>query len=144
MATSVRASAGLLAPAANGAVAGIGGGLVFGMLMAMMGTLPMVAMLVGSSSAVVGALVHLLISAGLGALFAVAVPALGAGALLAAGAGYGVLWWVLGPLLIMPAWLGMPLLTVDSTAVTSLMGHVLYGLVTAGALLLLRRRAVQA
>lgn len=143
MATRARASAGLMSQAVNGAVAGIGGGLVFGMLMAVMGMLPMVAMLVGSSSAVVGALVHLVISAGLGVLFAVAVPALGTGALVVAGAVYGVLWWVLGPLLIMPAWLGMPLFTVDSTALASLMGHVIYGMVAAGVLLLLRRRAVQ-
>ncbi len=144
MATSVRASAGLTSRTVYGAVAGIAGGIVFGMLMTMMGTLPMVAMLVGSSSAVVGALVHLVISTALGVLFAVTVPTLGAGALLAAGAGYGLLWWVLGPLLIMPAWLGMPLFTVDSTALASLMGHVIYGLVAAGVLLLLRQRAVPA
>ena len=144
VATSVRASAGLMSRAVNGAVAGIAGGIVFGMLMTMMGTLPMVAMLVGSSSAVVGALVHLVISAALGVLFALAVPALGAGALLAAGAGYGLLWWVLGPLLIMPAWLGMPLLTVDGTALASLMGHVIYGVVAAAVLMLLHRRPVGA
>lgn len=38
-----------------GAAAGLVGGIVFGMLMAMMGMLPTVAMLVGSSSAAVGA-----------------------------------------------------------------------------------------
>lgn len=127
----------------HGALAGIAGGIVFGMLMAMMGMLPMVAMLVGSSSAGVGALVHLVISAGLGALFGLVVPATTIWALLGAGAVYGMVWWVLGPLVIMPGWLGMPLFTVDQTAVMSLMGHVIYGLVTAGVLYPLRRRGGQ-
>ncbi len=110
-------------------------------MMAMMGMLPMVAMLVGSTSPVVGALVHLVISTGLGVLFAVAVPAMGVAPTLAAGGIYGMLWWVLGPLLIMPAWLGAPLFTIDATALASLMGHVVFGLVASGALLVLARRA---
>ncbi len=60
----------VIARGVAGAAAGIAGGLIFGVLMVIKGMLPMVAMLVGSSSAVVGALVHLIISAGLGALFA--------------------------------------------------------------------------
>jgi hypothetical protein len=43
----------------NGVLAGVAGGIVFGMLMAMMGMLPMIAQLVGSDSAVVGGIVHL-------------------------------------------------------------------------------------
>lgn len=54
--------------------------------MAMMGMLPMIAMLIGSTSAVVGAVVHLVISAGLGVLFALVVPSLGTGMMLVAGA----------------------------------------------------------
>ncbi|GGM62847.1 hypothetical protein GCM10012275_36950 [Longimycelium tulufanense] len=130
----------LVSRALTGAVAGIAGGIVFGILMAMMGFLPMVAMLVGSESAVVGAIVHLVISAGIGALFGLIVPAAGIGALLGYGAAYGVVWWVLGGLLIMPAWLGMPVFVFNATAWQSLMGHVLYGLVTAATLFGLRRR----
>lgn len=140
MTASVQASTGLTTRVTHGVVAGIAGGVVFGALMAMMGMLPMIAMLVGSSSALVGALVHLVISTGLGVLFAVSVPALRTGATLGAGAAYGALWWVLGPLLIMPAWMGMPLFSVDTMATRSLIGHVVYGLVAAAALLVLRRR----
>lgn len=132
-------SSGVVTRAAHGALAGIAGGIVFGMLMAMMGMLPMVAMLVGSQSAVVGGLVHLVISAGIGAVFGLVAPAVGLGALLGAGALYGMVWWVLGPLVIMPAWLGMPLFTFDQTALMSLMGHVIFGLVAAAALFALRR-----
>jgi uncharacterized membrane protein YagU involved in acid resistance len=132
----------MLARARNGALGGLAGGVVFGAMMAMMGMLPMVAMLVGSTSAAVGAVVHLVISAGLGVLFALVVPSLGTGMMLAAGAVYGVVWWVLGPLLIMPTLLGMTrmILTVDTPALMSLVGHVLFGVVTAGVLLALRHR----
>ncbi|MEW5960888.1 MAG: hypothetical protein AB1801_24445, partial [Chloroflexota bacterium] len=54
-----------------GAVAGLGGGLVFGLMMGMMGMLPMVGMLVRQESAVVGFIVHMLISAFIGATFGV-------------------------------------------------------------------------
>lgn len=145
MTTSVRASADLLSRAVNGAVAGIAGGIVFGALMAMMGMLTTIAMMVGSSSALVGAVIHLMISAGFGVLFALFVPtALGVGPALGVGAGYGVVLWVIGPLLIMPAMMGMPLFTMDTTAMMSLLGHVIYGLVTAGVLVGLRRHAARA
>ncbi|MCW2135443.1 MerR family transcriptional regulator [Arthrobacter sp. VKM Ac-2550] len=47
------------------------------------------------------------------------------------GLAYGALWWVLGPLVIMPLMLGMPLFTMDAMAMLSLMGHLVYGLVLA-------------
>lgn len=146
MVSGVRTGAGMLTRAMNGVLAGLAGGLVFGALMAMMGMLPMVAMLVGSTSVVVGAVVHLVISAGLGMLFALVVPSLSTGMMVVAGAVYGVVWWVLGPLLIMPTLLGMTqmIFTVDSAALMSLVGHVLFGVVAAGVLLALRRRAVRA
>lgn len=40
---------------------------------------------------------------------------------------YGMLLWVIGPLLLMPARLGMPLFAVDRTALMSLMGHMIFG-----------------
>jgi uncharacterized membrane protein YagU involved in acid resistance len=131
----------VMSRAVQGVTAGVVGGVVFGVLMAMMDMLPMVAMLVGSDSAAMGMLVHLVISAGIGALFGLVVPTMGIAALIAAGALYGVVWWVLGPLVIMPAWLGMPLFMMDSTAWSSLMGHVIYGMVAAAVLFVLRRRS---
>ena len=52
-----------------GAVAGLGGGLVFGMMMGMMGMLPMVARLVQQDNALAGFGVHMLISAFIGAVY---------------------------------------------------------------------------
>jgi hypothetical protein len=37
-------------------------------------------------------------------------------------------WWVLGPLVLMPAKLGMTLFAVNATAAKVLMGHLTYGL----------------
>lgn len=143
MTTSVRSNAGPVTRGLHGIVAGLAGGIVFGMLMSMMGMLSTIAMMVGSSSVGVGWLMHLMISAGYGALFALVVPAgLGVAAKLGAGAGYGVLTWVLGPLLVMPAMMGMPLLMMNSTAMMSLVGHIVYGLIVAGVLIALHRFAV--
>lgn len=115
-----------------GVVGGLAGGLVFGAMMATMGMLPMVASLVGSSSAAVGFFVHLVISVLIGLALTVPGGGLLAGSYLRAaaiGLAYGALWWVLGPLLIMPAMMGMPVFAVDAASVMSLIGHLLYGLV---------------
>jgi uncharacterized membrane protein YagU involved in acid resistance len=135
----------------SGAVAGVAGGVVFGILMAMMGILPMVGMLIGIESASVGFLVHLVNSAVIGAVFGVlawgladrAAPVLGAGMV------YGVIWWVLGALILMPLWLSVTadpmmrdmIFVVGQDQWLSLMGHVIFGLITAGVLFGLRRRA---
>ncbi|HCT76643.1 MAG TPA: hypothetical protein DGT23_08655 [Micromonosporaceae bacterium] len=115
-----------------GVAGGLVGGIMFGILMQMMDMIGMVAMLVNSKSIAVGWLVHLFNSALFGAIFAVVfgrwanklVPAIGIGLV------YGVIWWVLGALLIMPAWLGMNdmIFKLTTTAWQSLMGHLLYGL----------------
>lgn len=129
---------------AVGAAAGLAGGLVFGMLMQMMGMMEMVGMLVGRESAVVGWPVHLVNSAVIGAVygatFGQAEQTWGRGA--GFGLAYGALWWVLGALLIMPAVLGMPVFEIGETQIMSLMGHLLYGLVTGVAFTLGVRQAV--
>ena len=48
---------------------------------------------------------------------------------IALGLGYGVVWWVLGALLIMPAQLGMPVLGLSTMAWQSLAGHLVFGAV---------------
>jgi uncharacterized membrane protein YagU involved in acid resistance len=92
----------------------------------------MVAMLIDSKSVGVGWLVHLFNSALFGAIFAVLFGRWAATLVSAAGIGlaYGVLWWVLGALLIMPAWLGMNamIFELNTTAWRSLVGHLAYGL----------------
>lgn len=127
---------------APGAVGGLAGGLVFGIMMQMMGMIPMVAMLVGSESVVLGWVVHLVISAVIGAGFTLVLSRFTSRPTTAAlaGAGYGMVWWVLGPLLLMPAKLGMPLFVVNATAWQSLMGHVIFGVILGGVAAVLTRR----
>jgi hypothetical protein len=81
-----------------GIAGGLVGGVAFGLLMQMMDMLPMVAMLVGGESIALGWLVHLAISAFIGATYAI-LFARWAGSVASAalvGLGYGVVWWILG------------------------------------------------
>ncbi|WP_165774864.1 hypothetical protein [Candidatus Viridilinea mediisalina] len=119
----------------GGVVGGLAGGVVFGVMMAMMGMLPMIASLVGSNSAVVGFLVHMVISAVIGTSFGVLFGSrstnFGQGAIW--GLLYGAIWWVLGPLVIMPLMMGMGLqfgAALSGPMLMSLMGHLIFGLVT--------------
>src|SRR3989344_8705086 len=117
-----------------GALGGVIAGVVFGAMMGMMGMLPMVAKLAGGSSAPLGFAVHLvfsaIIGAGFGAVFGHGARERGKGVTL--GLVYGLIWWVLGPLVIMPVWLGMgvQLSAVGmQMALPSLWGHLVYGLI---------------
>lgn len=130
-----------------GAVAGLLAGLVFGVMMQMMtaptpdgGRMPMmamVAMVVRSESLAVGWLYHLFNSAVIGALFGwlLGGRAAGYGSGAALGAAWGIAWWVLGGLILMPVFLGMPPFaalrtpTMRPVAMGSLVGHLLYGLI---------------
>lgn len=125
-----------------GAIGGIAGGVAFGLLMQTMGMIEMVAQLVGSDAVVVGWLLHLAISAFIGASFAVLLGSFAKEVLPAAlvGMGYGVGWWVLGALIAMPAQLGMPVFTLNTTAWQSLAGHLMFGLILGIAYSQLARR----
>ncbi len=137
-----------------GIIAGLIGGLVFGMMMQMMktpdGKMPMmgmVAMVVGSKSLLVGWLYHLFNSAVMGGIFGLLLGKLvhGYGSGLGWGALYGLVWWVLGGLILMPLLLGMPMfapLTMAGmmpVAMGSLMGHIIYGLILGAAFVWLYR-----
>ncbi|MFA7324695.1 MAG: hypothetical protein WC005_10090 [Candidatus Nanopelagicales bacterium] len=115
--------------AVGGLVGGIVGGMAFGMLMQMMSFMPKIAMLVGSDSVVIGWVAHMAISMALGVAFGVIVARLRAGyaGFAVLGIMYGVMWWVLGALLLMPAKLGMPTFQFDTMAWQSLMGHMIFG-----------------
>ncbi len=114
-----------------GALGGLMAGVVFGMMMNMLHMIGMVAMLVNSKSTAVGWAVHLVISMGIGIAFNLAfgnkLKSVSAG--IAYGMAYGVFWWVLGPLILMPAKLKMPLFHFDTATWQSLMGHVVFGMV---------------
>jgi hypothetical protein len=125
-----------------GIVGGLVGGIAFGVLMQVTGMIPMVAMLVGSESVGIGWLVHLVISVGIGASFGLLLGAAATGPARAIGLGavYGLVWWVLGGLLIMPAWLGMGVFTFNAMAWMSLLGHLIYGVLLGAVYALVRPR----
>jgi uncharacterized membrane protein YagU involved in acid resistance len=132
MAAITANQSGLSKRVVGGVIGGVAGGLVFGMMMAMMGMLSMVAGLAGSASPVVGFVVHLVISVVIGVIFGfVAGPritSLQAGALW--GLANGAVWWILGPIVIMPLMMGMGLqfgAMFTTPMLLSLMGHMIYG-----------------
>ncbi len=131
----------------GGALASVVGGLLFSVVMATSGVLPDVAGLVGRSSPVLGFVVHMIIGAVIGMSYGVLFrrEAPDPGAAVVWGAVYGVAWWFLGPLTLMPELLGGSFdwsAAAAGTAMPSLVGHLLYGAGTAVAFLVLERRYV--
>ena len=125
--TSVQPT-GLVPKGIAGIVGGLAGGLVFGVLMQAMGMMPTIAAMVGAESTVVGWMVHLAISVFIGVSYAILfAPTRSMGTAVVTGLGWGLLWWVLGPLLIMPSVLGMGLFMMNQTTLMSLMGHLIFG-----------------
>ncbi|MEP7327329.1 MAG: hypothetical protein ABI836_15370 [Gemmatimonadota bacterium] len=133
-----------------GIVAGLIAGVVFGVMMQMMKAptpdgmqvpmMMMVAKVVRSDSMVVGWIFHLFNSAVIGGLFGLLLgeKVHGIGSGLGWGAAYGLLWWVLGGLLLMPILLGMPAFApikmpmMRTVALGSMMGHAIFGLILGG------------
>ena len=116
-----------------GALAGLAGGLVFGIIMVISNMLPTVGMLVGQDSAIIGFVVHIMISAAIGIGFGAIMGRNTAErpvATIVIGIAYGFFWWILGGLTLMPLLLGMPgnVLVVGQMQIDSLIGHLLYGL----------------
>lgn len=117
-----------------GVWAGLIAGVVFGAMMGMMGMLPLVAKLLGGSSAVFGFFLHLFFSAVIGLIFSIFLghAAVDKARGVVLGLVYGFIWWFLGPLIIMPVWLGMGVqLTAQGMqmALPSLWGHLVYGFI---------------
>ncbi len=133
-----------------GAYGGLTGGVVFGAMMAVTGMLPMIGKMVGHPSAVTGFLVHLVISALIGASFATIFDGFvhGKSSGLGYGLTYGAAWWFLGPLTLMPLMMGMGLgvnwnATAASQMLPSLFGHLVYGAVLGLTYTRLRGRAYE-
>jgi len=129
----------------RGSVAGLIGGLVFWPQIVAVDGLPWIARLAGGTSSALGLVVHLSISvaigAGYGVLFERESPDWGA----AVGWGmlYGITWWFVGTLTLFPIWLGASFTwttAAAANALPSLLGHLIYGAVTATVFLLLERR----
>ncbi len=132
-----------------GVYGGLAGGVVFGAIMGVMGMRPMIGKMVGQPSAAAGAVVHLANSAIIGAGFAVVLGRFvsGIGSGLTAGLLYGGTWWFLGPLTLMPLFMGMGLgvnwnASAAASMLPSLMGHMVYGAVLGAAYAALRQRHV--
>ena len=118
----------------GGVLGGLAGGVLFGMMMTAMDMMGMVAGLVGSDQVAVGWVVHLVISVlfGLGYALLLGRIAGSYGAAVGLGAAYGVGAWVVGALLIMPLWMGMPPFMLGEPQLMSLVGHLLFGVVLGG------------
>jgi len=141
----------------NAIAAGLLGGVVFGIMMQMMnaptpegGQMPMMAMVakvVRSDSMAAGWIYHLFNSAVIGGIFGWLLgnrsQRIGAG--LGWGALYGFVWWILGALILMPLFLGMPPLAplmmapMRPVAMGSLMGHLIYGIILGGGFAILKQ-----
>ncbi len=128
-----------------GAAASLAGGFLFSLVMLATGFLPKVANLVGSSSHVAGFIVHMIISSligmSYGLLFRHEAPDFGSG--VAWGLVYGLVWWFIGPLTLMPILLGNRFSWTPEVAgalLPSLIGHLIYGAATAVVFLVLESR----
>ena len=120
---------------AAGAAAGLIGGLVFSWAQQAQGMRAAVAGLVGVTSLGAGVALDLLISIFIGATFGAIFryQSLGYAPTISSGVLYGLLWWILGPLTIVPALTGAgPTWSLQeaNAALPSLVGHVLYGALT--------------
>ncbi len=128
-----------------GGLASLVGGLLFSFIMIATGVLPRVGQLVGVDSPWVGFIVHFLISVAIGASFGLLfhdeVITFGSG--IAWGLLYGLVWWFVGPLTLMPILLGGTFtwtLAAAHLVLASLIGHLIYGAATALVFLILERR----
>lgn len=122
-----------------GIVGGLLGGLAFGVLMSAFGTLTDIGDLVGRPTTEAAFAIHMVVSALVGCGYAVvsgfAAKTRRRG--LYTGVLYGLGWWFLGPLTLMPLLLGAELGAQWNTAALagqlhSLVGHLLFGAILGG------------
>lgn len=117
-----------------GGFAGIIGGWAFGKWMAHVDFFPLIAGLVHSTSSSTGMTLHFLFAAIIGATFGLLFQRdlRGYGSSIGWGFGYGLLWWFLGPLTLLPLLQGND---IDWSYVRgaelfgSLVGHIVYGVI---------------
>lgn len=115
-----------------GAISGLAGGIIFAILLGFADSFPLIARLVGSTSAGAGLIVHLVVSIIVGLTFAWWFGSVSH--TYRDGVGYGLLhgliWWVIGPVVVMPLVLGLELANPFTAGnIMSLFGHLIYGLV---------------
>ncbi len=132
-----------------GAYGGLAGGLIFGAMMGLMGMLPMIGSMIGQPTAAAGFAVHMANSVIIGVGFAIVLGRFVSGTPSGVGVGlaYGGVWWILGPLTLMPLLMGMGFgvnwnVAAAAAMLPSLVGHLLYGGVLGLVYTWLRHRAV--
>lgn len=125
----------------TGAVSGLMGGVVFGMMMAMLNMIGMISALVGSTSHAVGWVLHLSISMFIGVVFSLLFQDRfkTLASAITVGIGYGFFWWILGALILMPTKLKAPLFHFSTATWQSLMGHMVFGAVLGASVILVPR-----
>lgn len=111
-------------------IGGIVAGIVFGIFMQLMGKMPMLAGMMGSQSVAVGWMIHIVISIIFGVVFGIMATNMKKVYLF--GLVYGVMIWIVGPLLIMPLMMRMG--TALAVALTppqlmNLATHIMYALI---------------
>ena len=116
-----------------GGLGGIVGGWAFSLWMAKADFFPLIAGLVGATSRTTGEALHFLFAVIIGATFGLLFQrdVRGLGSSLGWGLAYGIFWWFLGPLTILPIWQGHAVnwtATHASELFGSLIGHIIYGL----------------
>lgn len=121
--------------AVAGGVAGLVGGAVAGAATLVQGLASTIGEFIGLASSPIGVLLHLTVSgfvgAGFGSLFR--FQPVGYAPTVTAGVLYGLLWWIAGPLTLVPVLLGRePAWSIQaaSRALPGLIGHLVYGAVT--------------
>jgi uncharacterized membrane protein YagU involved in acid resistance len=128
----------------TGMWSGLVAGIVFGVMMSIMNMLPAVARLFSSDSNFIGFIVHIIFSLIIGIIFAfvfdkrIKSNSLG----IIYGLVYGVVWWIVGSLIVMPAWLGLGVQLSGagiSNATPSLWGHLVFGFVLGFVYILIKR-----
>jgi hypothetical protein len=117
-----------------GGVAGVIGGWAFGKWMAQVDFFPLIAGLVNSTSYNVGVTLHFLFALIIGATFGLLFQrdVRGYGSSLGWGFGYGLLWWFLGPLTLLPLFQGAAVTwsyAHGAELFGSLIGHIVYGVI---------------
>lgn len=118
-----------------GGLAGFIGAIAFGLMMQQMmpAVLPKIAKLYGATGAGTGFVIHLVHGALIGGVYGIISGAsVTKGASSFYGLVYGFGWWILGPVLVMPTWLGAgPRLSSEGiqAALSSLPGHLVYGII---------------
>lgn len=114
-----------------GIIGSLLGGLVFGGMMAMMGMLQTIAGMMGSNSAVVGFIIHMMISLIFGIVFTLFARMVKWDGIVS-GLVFGVILWFLFPFILMPMMMGMGNMAFQFTSASmmSLVGHLVYGLIT--------------